>query len=291
VSVALALDGHVSSEYVLFRGKEVRGDVSWVNNLPIRVQDVEIQLVLTGAILDRTSVNADHGFFRSTDNTLVWGKETDPKLADVAPGASGVASFTLATLSVNKGTFKNPELGFSVVVRARRLSESNVPETIQSSADARAVVATDLALSAFLSHGGAFQDFGPFPPKADAETSYTVTWTALNSSNAVANASVTAVLPSYVRFTGTMSPSGAITYNPVGGIVTWTIGDLSENSAKTATFQVAITPSLTQVGTEPTVVGDERIYGFDRFARTQLERTAPSLTTGSASAVNGVVVH
>lgn len=290
ISLSLALDGRVASEHVIPRGKEVRGDVSWVNNLPVRAQDVTIELSLKGAILDRTLVDADHGFFRSSDNTLIWSRETDSALADVAPGASGVASFSFSTLPLGKGTFRNPELALSVVVKARRLSEVNVPETISSSAGARAVVATDLSLTPSLSHGGALQDFGPVPPRADTETSYTVTWTVSNSQNAVANASVTAVLPSYVRFTGVKSPGdAAITYNPVGGIVTWTVGDLSENSSKTASFQVALTPSLTHVGTTPTVVGDERLYGFDRFARTQIERTAPSLTTASASAINGVV--
>jgi hypothetical protein len=180
-----------------------------------------------------------------------------------------------------------------VTVKARRLSETNVPETIQSNTQAHVLVATDLALNAYLSHGGQFQDRGPLPPKVETETQYTVTWNASNSTNAVANAVVTATLPSYVKWTGMLSPANApITYNPIGGIVTWTIGDIPENQAKTASFQVSITPSISQIGDHPTIVSDQRINAFDRFARSPIETTAPPVTTlaAAASSAQGIVV-
>ena len=102
---------------------------------------------------------------------------------------------------------------------------------------------------------------------------------------------VSASLPSYIKWTGLISPANApVTYNPVGGIVTWTIGDIPENQSKTVSFQVAFTPSISQVGQLPTVVGDQRINAFDRFARSLIDGGAPSLTTVSASTQNGIVV-
>lgn len=290
VSISLALDGSVSSEQVVERGREIRGDIRWTNNLPVRVQDVEIELAMNGAILDRSKVKAEQGFFRSGNQTITWSKETQPKLADVAPGVSDVASFTFSTLPQTGGLFRNPELNLIVTVRARRLSESNVPEVVESTAKVHVSVATDLILSSILSRGTVFTESGPIPPKADTESTYTVQWIASNSTNAVANASVSAVLPSYVRWVGATSPSGAdISFNPVGGIITWNIGDVSEGGSKTAAFQIAITPSISQVGTAPTLVGNQRIYGFDRFSRTNREGSAPSLTTDSFSAQNGRV--
>lgn len=285
ISTLLSLDGSVVTEKNASRGAPIRGDIRWINNLPTRVQDVEIEVKFSGAILDRSSVVAQKGFWRSSDNTLVFSRESDSALADVQPGGIGTYAFTFASLSPTQGTFKNPEIHLTATVRARRVAENNVPEILESSTAARVLIATDFVLVSALAHAG-----GPRPPKADTDTIYTVTWAVTNTSNAIADASVTAALPSYVKFVQGSTPD-AIAYNPIGGIVTWTIGDLEAGASKTAQFQVTVTPSLSQVGTSPTVISDQRLYGFDRFTRQQLERPAPPLTTLSgATAIEGDVV-
>ncbi len=284
LSVDLELDGRVSGEHSVERGKVASGIINWSNNLPVRVQDVEIVLTMKGSILDRNKVLTANGFYRSTDTSIIWSKESDPRLADIEPGESGTAVFSFATLPPDVGSFKNPELALEVTVRARRTAESGVAETISSSAATRVVVATNLDLFATLSRGGPFTSTGPYPPQADKESTYTATWLVKNSVNAVANVSVTAVLPGYVKWTGNVSPTNeSIAFNPVGSIVTWQIGDIPAGGTKTVSFQVAITPSLSQVGSTPTVVGDQRIYGIDRFVRSPVERSVAPLTTQSAA--------
>lgn len=284
ISVALALGGDVVSEYVARRGAPIRGDIRWTNNLPGRVQDVEIVVALSGAILDRNSVSADRGFYRSSDNTITFSKETDPRLADVAPGGSGVSSFSFASLPAATPGFRNPEMDVQVTVRARRISEANVPENLSSTASAQVLVSTDLALGARLS-----AESGPIPPKADTETIYTIEWTVTNSANAVANATVTASLPSYVRWIG--ASGGQVSYNPVGGGITWNIGDIPADESRTVTLRVGLTPSLSQVNQTPAILTNQRVYGVDRFTRSQIERTAPNIdtATGTTSAQGAVV--
>jgi len=275
----------VSTESVAGRGESVRGDIRWVNNLPGRVQDVEVEVALNGSVLDRNSVVAERGFWRSADNTVLFNRETNPALADVAPGASGVLSFSFAPRQASDGVFKSPEIGISAVVRARRITETQVPELVESSTEARVLVATDLVLKSGVSHAG-----GPLPPKADTESTYTVSWTVTNSSNALANTSVSAILPSYVRFAGPLTDAN-ISYSAVGGTVTWSIGDMEPGASKVASFQIALTPSLSQVGNQPTLISDQRVFGFDRFTRTQIERTAPKIDTGTGvSSQQGTVV-
>jgi len=274
VSLTLSLDGNVATEHVASRGTPLRGDIRWINNLPTRAQDVEIEVALDGAVLDRASVEGDRGFWRSADNTLVWSRETDRALADVAPGASGILSFSFAPRSKDDGVFRNPEILLTATVRARRIAESNVPEVIESSTGARVLVQTDLALQSNVNHAG-----GPLPPKVDTESIYTIFWTATNSANALANTSVSANLPSYVRFVG--AADGSVSYSAIGGAITWNIGDMSQDSSKSTSFQIAITPSISQINKSPTIMSDQRVFGFDRFTRTQLERVIPILTTGT----------
>ncbi|MEK7613416.1 MAG: hypothetical protein AAB439_00890 [Patescibacteria group bacterium] len=278
VSLSLSLDGSVATEKVVVRGAPVRVDLRWVNNLPQRAQDVELEVKLNGAILDRNSIVAQKGFWRSSDNTVIFSRETDSALNDVAPGGTGTYSFSFASLPFESGVFKNPEITLSATVRARRITESNVPETIESKTTSRVLVATDLSLANSLSYLS-----GSKPPKADTDTTYLVSWTVNNTANAVANAQVTAALPSYVKFVQG-STNDAISYNSIGGVVTWTVGDLEAGQSKNATFQVTLTPSLSQVGNMPTVISDQRVYGFDRFTRTNIERSAQALTTQSAGA-------
>ncbi len=293
VSVALSLAGSSADTHTVTRGKEVTGEIRWTNNLPVKVQNVKITLNFNGAILDRTSVKTQKGFYSSNTSSILWSKETDPTLADVAPGESETLSFAFATLPVSQGVFKNPTVHLSVNVEAERQSESNVPSIVKSSVATDAVVTSDLVLSPSITHGGGtFPNSGPVPPKADTETTYSVTWVVSNSANALANTSVSAVLPSYVRFLQGASASSGLSFNSAGRIVTWTIGDLAAGESKNISFQVGITPSISQVGTLPTIVSDQRVYGYDRFVRGQIENTAQSLTTGSASASSqgGIVV-
>lgn len=291
VAASLALDGDQAATHVIRRGVPVRVDVAWQNNLPVPISNLEIDVKLDGAILNRQSVAAPKGFFRSADNTVVFSTETDPTYASIPAGASGVASFTFSTMPPGLGVYRNPSVGISVTVTGRRLSDANVPETITSSAQATAEVATDLALNSTLSRTGPFTNTGPIPPKADHETTYTVTWTLANSQNAVANASVSATLPSYVRFMNQVTGGEPVTYNAVGGIVTWSAGDLAEGTVRTVSFQIGVTPSLSQVGNAPTIVADQRAAALDRFTGGQIEVTALPITTQTGTTLQmGAVV-
>lgn len=289
ISVAVLLDGSASSSHTISRGEQVQGEIRWVNNLPVKVQNVEITLDFKGQILDRTTVQVERGFFSSTNSQIVWTKATDQKLGDVAPGASETLGFTFKTLPVGSGSFKNPEIVVTANIKAERQSEVNVPTVIRASAVTNAFIASDLVLSPSLTHAnGPFNNRGPLPPKADTETTYTVTWSVSNSANALANASVSAVLPLYTKFIAGPTGDSSLSYNTSGRILTWNIGDIAASQSKTISFQVGFTPSLTQVGEQPTIIADQRVYGFDRFVRGQIEKTAPPLT--SASAGSGIVV-
>lgn len=284
VSVQLALDGDTTGERSAARGQVVKGEVRWTNNLPVRVQDVEIELKLNGAVLDKNTVRSSSGFFRSGDNTILFSKETDARLANVEAGTSQVSGFEFAALPPGQGSFKSAQIALSVTVRGKRIAETSVPEVVTGSAQALVVVATDLALQPSL-----VKVSGPASPKVDQESVYTVTWSVTNSANALANTVVSAVLPSYVEWRG--QASADMTYNANGRSVTWTIGDLAAGTSRNGSFQVAFAPSVSQVNTTPVVVGDQRISAFDRFIRAAVERSAAPVTTATGSSlVQGTVV-
>ena len=284
ISAAIAIGGSVAGQHTILRGIEVPAQVQWTNNLPVAVQNLSIQLKINGQILNKSSVHLQSGFFSSSDSSVLWDRTTNPDFANVAPGASGILTFSFATLPVTAGNFKNPQLDFTVNVTANRQSEGNVPEVISSTATTKAVVATNLGLTASLSHAG---NTGPLPPKADTETVYTVSWNVSNSANALANAVVTGALPSYVKFIGGVSPAGAtVTFDKNKSIVTWSVGNLAANESKNVSFQIGFTPSVSQVGDAPVLVSSQKATGFDRFVQDSVEITANPLTTSSGAGIN-----
>ena len=283
LAVGLALDGDTSPEYVAAAGKQIRADVTWVNNLTTQVFDPEISVRLTGTALDARSVTAERGFYRSADRTVVWSRETDPSLAVLEPGASGRLSFTFAPLSVAGGSsLKNPRIEVVVSARGRRLSDAQVSETITSSASRSVKVAADLALSARTTYAsGPFKNTGPVPPKADRATSYTVTWSITNALSAVDGVAVRATLPSYVLYLGTVNPAGErVSFNPLGGEVIWDVGSLAPGSGvREVSFQVSLTPSVSHIGTTPVLISEQTVTGTDQFTDATVGATRPALTT------------
>ena len=285
IEVDLALNGNKSSEYSSALGDNIRADITWTNNMPVSVFDVEIEIKFLGASLNELSISADKGFYNSSTNTLTFSGETNSDLASLNPGESGMARFSFASLGQSSGNvFKNPEILLDISVKGKRVSENQAPQTINSSLSRTVKFISDLLLaprSVFFV--GPFTNTGPVPPKVENETTYTIIWTITNSSNIVDNTIVTATLPSYVRWTGNVSPtSEKISFNPVGGKITWDVGsikpksDISSTGQKEVAFQVAFLPSLSHIGDMPVLVNEQTITGTDRFSETEISSTKKS---------------
>jgi hypothetical protein len=279
---ALAINGDTSPAPVVPRNERIRADITWNNNLPDRIFDAEIEVRLVGDILDERSVTAQNGFYRSSDNTAVWTRETLPTLSTLSTGGRGTVSLSFAALPLALGeAFRTPELALDVTVRGRRVSETNVPEVIESTLRRQIKFETALDLSAQALHDtGPIGNTGPLPPRAEQPTTYTMLWTATNSTNPTGNVNVSATLPSYVRWVGLVQPSNEnVSFNEVGGRVMWNIGSMPSYASREVAFQIELIPSLSQVGSEPILINNQHIRGIDTWTTTEVGSAAPSLTT------------
>jgi hypothetical protein len=285
ISGSISVDGKSSKNISVAGGRELSGVINWQNNLPETVYDLEFILSFDGAPLDPTSITAQNGFYQSKDKSIIWTKTDEPTLARVAPGDSGTLSFTFGTLPPGSGgvLYTNPAVNLSLAIRGTRQGEGDVPQNVFSAASTQVTIASDITLEAGASHfSGLFSNSGPMPPRVDQETSYTITWTVRNSSNAVANAAVAAVLPPYIEFISAV-PNSGVSYDQTSRTVRWSLGDVAagagySQSARTASFQVVLTPSLSQVGAAPTLTGSAVLTGQDRFAQIPIEARASAPT-------------
>jgi hypothetical protein len=289
VTIGVSLDGDSENqEYIGAFNNPIRVEVNYFNNLPTSIIDGEIHVKLVGNAFDKVSVNPEQGLYQSENNEIVWNQITTPALREIPAGESGRIGFSITPrdLSSSAKLVTNPSLSLNINVKGKRNSENDVPEAISSAAQRVVKVASNMSLGGQVTRSnGPFQNSGPVPPKAEQQTTYTVVWTVDNTSSAVTNAVVKSSLPAYVKWLGKTDPANEnLTYNSVDGTITWNIGSigtytLNSSKRKQVAFQVAINPSVTQVGQTPTLVNQAVLNAQDDFTNKTLNSSLSPLST------------
>lgn len=280
LSATLSLDGETSDSYAAPVGKTVNATINWQNMGASRITNGNIVVALSGTALDPSSVNSLDGYYDSLSDTITWDGGRVPSLALIAPNASGQFHFSFASLQ-NIQNQSNATIDIDLSAKGQRIDETNVPQNISSELTRSVKIVSNISLaSRAVRTSPLMLNSGPFPPKANQATDYTVVWTAANTSNAVSGVRVTATLPPNVIFTGVASPTNAdFSYSSSTGALSWNVGSLASGATSELDFQVALTPNITQVGSTPTLMSSATITGTDNFADVAVTATAPELTT------------
>jgi hypothetical protein len=289
VALSFGSDDNGTGDYIGQFGKPIITTISWFNNLPDAITDAEIHLQLSGNAFDNGSVSANGGFYNSVSNEITWDKTNTPALESIAAGGSGSVtfSFTPQDLGIPAAPVTNPSIDLSISVDGQRTSESNVPQSLTESVSRLVEVASNVSLSAqALYTTGPFINSGPFPPKAEATTTYTIVWTVGNSSSAVSGASVSATLPENVTWIGSVSPqSENVQYDAGSRTVTWNAGTLTAylgqngQQPRQISFQVGLYPNVTDAGNPLTLVNPATLSATDNFTGITVYSSWGALTT------------
>jgi hypothetical protein len=273
-------------------GENVNVSVAYQNNLSTEISNAVIVARLSGIEVDGSTVRSADGFYRSTDGTVLWDKSTtNGVLAKVAPGQKGVVSFSFQAPGSDALNVTNPRLDISINAAGQRLSESGVPQNLQSAARASIKLATDLQLNAqALYYANPFGSTGPMPPKAGTETTYALVFTVTNTTNKITNAKVTATLPSYVRWIGSHAPASEdLSFDQTTGTFIWNVGDIApgvgigSTPPKQLAVAIGFTPSTSQIGQQPALVRNVTLTGIDSSTGgTAVRNALPDVTTNLA---------
>ncbi|MFA5838773.1 MAG: hypothetical protein WC849_02450 [Candidatus Paceibacterota bacterium] len=269
-------------------GETVRVDISWKNNLETKITDAVLKVELDGDIIDESSISSLNGFYNSANNTITWDKRNISGLGVLESGDGGDTSFSFRTLNNVKDTLSRvPEINIYVTIDGTEPTESGSTSRIITSATTRKIkVSSNVSLNPRpVYYSGKLINNGPIPPKVGSETTYTVIISLSNSINDVSGGKVKMVLPSYIRWMGTVVPSEEkVSFNPVGGEVEWSVGDIYKGigytrEAKEVQFQIALTPSSSQIGSSAVLVDNIVFTGMDTFTDTEIKITGKQLTT------------
>lgn len=290
IGIALAINGKPAGVATAVFGQRIEGIIQWENNLPTRITNAQIDVKLRGVALDRSSVTAGSGgFYRSIDDTILWDERGDATLAVLESGEKGEVQFSFNPLpSITRNQLLvNPVISAEVTVRGKRLSDANVPEEIKT------VMAQNVRISSeaqFVARGvyftGPFVNSGPVPPRVEQETTYTIIWSLVNTSNNISDARVRGILPPYVKWYGSVSPSKEqVIYNKITNEIIWSPGEIPAGTGigkppREVAFQVVILPSLTQVKSIPELLTNITFTAMDTFTNLPMLIEVKDVNTG-----------
>lgn len=290
IGISLFLNGKPAGDVSVPFGTRVEGTVVWQNNLDAKVEQAEIDVKLSGVALNRPSVTAGAGgFYRSSDDTIVWDSRRDPSLLSLESGASGQETFHFQPLPPVSGNqaLLNPIITAEVTVRGKRISETGVPEEIKSVLVENVRVSSEVQFaSRAVYYVGPFVNSGPIPPQVEKETTYTIIWSIVNTSNSLNNTQVRAVLPVYMKWYGSVAPSGEnVVYDRNTNSIVWSPGNIPAGTGiggkppREVAFQVVFTPSLSQVKTAPSLLTQTMLTGDDAFSGVSIKQNKNDITT------------
>ncbi len=291
IGIALSINDKPAGDALAYYGARSRGVVQFKNNLPTPITNAQIEVRITGVALNRGTVIANNdGFYQSLNKTIYWKSTTgNDALAVLESGEVGVVGFVFEPLPPDSGNklITNPVITAEVTVRGKRMSENNVPEEIETvmAQNVRIVSAVQFVTRS-LHYSGPFINIGPMPPRAEQETTYTVVWSIVNSSNNITGARVRGVLPPYVAWYGSVSPAKQkITYSKSTNEIIWEPGDipagtgLGSTPPKEVAFQIILTPSLSQITASPEFILNQLFTAIDSFTNTEISISGREVST------------
>ena len=261
--------------------------IKWQNTLPDKIVNSKIQAFISGDAFDKNSVNATGGgYYDSYSKSVSWDKTTVGDLTEISPGDSGQLQLSFASLAdpMQMRSIKNPHMDVHIVMTGSR--SGSVTEDVSSTADVTLKVESTIGLTAkSYREVGPFANTGPIPPRAEKESTYTVTWTLTDTSNDLKDGVVLATLPAGVVWKGETSPtSERISYNPDTRQVLWSVGTVTAGtgftySPRAVSFKVGITPNVKQVGSVVSLISETSVTATDTYTLTSLKARAPVVTT------------
>jgi hypothetical protein len=262
--------------------------INWQNNLAEKIYDMSVNIKFNGQALNKSSVNVQNGFYTSSNNSIVFDKNSDSRLSTVNPSDEGNMQFDFSTIAPSSNTnlsFENSSVQLEVSVLGSRIgSDGSAQEILYSETKTLRMSSSLKLLSKGFRTQGPFENSGPFPPQVDNKTTYTITWTATDSFNNVSGAKVSATLPPNVKWEGYTSPgTESITYDQGSGNIVWNIGDIKPGATRSASFQVSVIPSITQIGTELDLLGEATISGTDAYSGARIGESRDRVTTNITS--------
>ena len=282
-----------SADYTAHAGDLLRYRANLKNNSNSSITGLNFSVRLDGSMFDFASVRSD-GFFDSRIGTIYWNGSTISALNNFGANQSATVEFEARLKSSFSGSLGARE---SFVKATAHLETPNVPADLdidKLTADSELVTrisSSPTFIQKVILNDSAFGSSGPFPPKVNSKTAFTIRWNLVNPSSDLSSAKITATLMPGVVWEERARVSGSQpqpVYNAGQRTVTWDLGTLPAGVGVSfpqyeADFQISITPSVNQVGGTVPLLKNVSFEGTDTFTKERILRTIPDVSTSNVS--------
>jgi len=280
------------SEYIAALGETLEYKINYQNNTPIGLEETIIKAKIQSDLFDLSWVETN-GYFDSASRQIIWNAGNTPELRLVNRGVSGSVSFKIR-LKSNYPIKKLSDKNFVLKVSTQMESPSVPPATNLQKTAAVSEINTKVAGKADLMVLAFFRDAasgivnkGTLPLQVGKGTNFTIHWKIINYSNDLGSITVKSVLPQGVSWTGMVSGNygdSAPQYNERTSEVIWQIPKLPATTgvvlpAREAIFQVAVVPSLNQIGSYMKLLEKTEFVAKDDFTGQEISFAIDSINS------------
>ena len=270
IDLNVTFNGENVSTYVASAARLITTAIRFQNNLPYKLLNPRLEVRLVGPALDKFSVKVgNNGFYDSLNSKIVWNLANVAGHSELVPGENGQVSLSFASLPDPSPIGGSSEIALNLFLSGVPVGSLN-QQSVTVNEMRTVKIASQVNLTSKVLYSlGSFTNHGPIPPKVEKETTYTATFNIGNTQNELTNAKVTARLGPGVSWIGASgAASEDVSYDASSNTVSWNLDTLSRDAgfsstAREVSFQVALTPSISQIGTSPVLVSNITFVGQD----------------------------
>lgn len=278
LDVRMSINNSSEDTVVVNEAQAAYVNIEFTNTLETALYDGQISIEMGGNALDEFNLREVSGFYNSNNNTITWDGSSDKFLQEILPGESVAVRFLL---DPKRNIGRAPEITLDVTFNGeRRIFSSDAPEKLVGIVSRTIKYESVPKIDSEVLYGsGPFSNTGPVPPVAEMVTQYTYAISVDSGVNDITDAELTAIIPPYVNWLDLYQGDGTASYNATTRTMKWNIGNMDANNTKTLHVQVSLKPSLSQVGSRPTLLESQRLKAVDRFTGTTIRVDNAALTT------------
>ncbi len=267
-----------SENYIASIGDQLVYVFQYKNNSNIPLENITLKAKFDSNLFDFSTAETN-AYFDSSNSTFIWNSAVVPDFKNLASGQSG--SVILRIKLKNNFDIKqaNNDKNFVLKVNAQ-IESTTIPPGISNSQNIsyfnyETKVRGLIQFNVF----GLYRDpqwqiinKGPYPPKVNTLTQYTIHWQIKNYATDLSNVKISGVVYPGINFTGiTKSNIGILPkFDKNSNLVYIEIPKILANKGVLdnpveIVFQVEAIPSLNQVGENITLIDDIKLEATDDF--------------------------
>lgn len=265
-----------NTQYVANAGDSLHYEIFFKNIGSDAFNNLFMVVKLESDLFDFSSLKAPLGDFQTGDNSIIFDWRKVSKLQFLDAQEEGKVEFWInlkKDWSIASNEDKNQVLKDKIILSQAQqefITKVNSKLTITQKGYYNDEV---------------FGNSGLLPPAFGQQTTYTVIWQVKNNYNNVKGVRVRAVLGNNVRLTGRIFPEDArLTFDSSSREVVWELDNLEAgrgilDSAPSVAFQIEFSPTSSQKGTIPVLIGVARVTGEDEFTNLVVSGEASPIDT------------